>query len=83
MGQMIYEKVETYTPDLSEENEKIYDEFSMKKKYKATTKKKTTTTTKINKRAQNVADLEKTLEILNCMYGRYIQNVRKPEKPVI
>ena len=40
MGQMIYEKVETYTPDLSEENEKIYDEFSMKKKYKATNKKK-------------------------------------------
>ena len=34
MGQMIYEKVETYTPDLSEENEKIYDEFSMKKKIK-------------------------------------------------
>ena len=46
MGQMIYEKVETYTPDLSEENEKIYDEFSMKKKYKATNKKKKTTTTK-------------------------------------
>lgn len=40
MGQMIYEKVETHTPDLSEENEKIYDEFSMKKKYKATNKKK-------------------------------------------
>lgn len=40
MGQIIYEKVEIYAPDLSEENEKIYDEFSMKKKYKATTKKK-------------------------------------------
>ena len=40
MGQMIYEKVETYTPDLNEENEKIYDEFSIKKKYKATHKKK-------------------------------------------
>lgn len=40
MGQIIYEKVETYTPNLSEENEKIYDEFSMKKKYKVTNKKK-------------------------------------------
>ena len=40
MGQIIYEKVEIYAPDRSEENEKIYDEFSMKKKYKATTKKK-------------------------------------------
>lgn len=46
MGQMIYEKFETYTPDLREENEKIYDKFSMKKKYKATNKKKTTITTK-------------------------------------
>lgn len=52
MGQMIYEKVETYTPDLSEENEKIYDEFSMKKKYKATNKKKNNNNNKINKQAQ-------------------------------
>lgn len=40
MGQMIYEKVEIYIFDLSEENEKIYDEFLMKKKYKVTNKKK-------------------------------------------
>ena len=39
MGQIIYEKVEIYAPDLNEENEKIYDEFSIKKKYKATHKK--------------------------------------------
>ena len=49
---MIYEKVETYTPDLSEENEKIYDEFSMKKNTRLRIRKTTTTTTKINKQAQ-------------------------------
>lgn len=31
MGQMIYEKVETYTPDLSEENEKFTMNFQWKK----------------------------------------------------
>ena len=32
MGQMIYEKVETYTPDLSEENEKFTMNFFNEKK---------------------------------------------------